>query len=104
MTRKDKILEAAAFREDIALTYAYQQGAKRENARLLPLITALADEVERLRGALEDIRWLGYPERMHLYSDPPPEMHRCSSCVSPETATKALTSPSRLDAFLSEGE
>lgn len=108
MTRKEQILKVAEFSEDAAIdnapdenmgyTYSIEfvDGAKWQNRRLMPLITAMADENERLRETIKSVTsltmsWVIATETIncrHTYND------------IRILTQKALTTPTALDALL----
>ena len=95
ITRREKLLRLCEFQtphEDIyySLPIEFWQATQEENARLLPILTALIDENEKLREALENI----YDD-----SDPKFEFYCETIDHAKEIAKKALTT-SPLDALL----
>lgn len=82
-----------------------KEGAKYQHARLLPIITALAERVEQLEGALE------FYANEDNWDTEDPNMYWCNTIWNEngdmdtgEVAKQALTATSALDAILKEGE
>ena len=93
MTTKEKILKAAELDEGYVESYSFAVGPvgmRAENARLRPLIQAMADRLEMLEGAIQN----------HL-------KHNDCDCGNDLGETcflhEALTTPIALDALI-EGE
>lgn len=55
MTQTNKLLELAAFKGPRFCQTPSQFSAEKENARLLPLLTLMAQEIERLQEALRRV-------------------------------------------------
>lgn len=114
-TRREKLLRLCEFDEDASakannwlccitaspseLKGIVKKAAYSENTRLTPILTALIDENEKLRGALSGLEKEGHLKCNQTF-------HRLGGIddCEPCKATEALTIPSPLDAFLSEGE
>jgi hypothetical protein len=122
MTRREKLLRLCEFDESKALNECFQQvipnhakhtwtwevfssASQWQHDRLLPILTALIDENEKLRSALENIKKEdgGYMINPSIEQF---ESYMFENVVHHmrKEASEALTTPSPLDAFLSEGE